>query len=297
MPLSFASAQGVDLSVTKTAGSLENGKLLRYTIVYENRGSQVAKGTVLRDSYSSGGLQTMATPPEECDDDGNQLLCFIGDLIPYGGGTFTYTVNVSPDAPDLIITPVNISSAETDTDPSNNTVVTPVTIPVPAATATSTPTSTPIVTPAPPPIEASGGDDNYEGADEVGAEQEDDDLGSEDAFTDGTAGPSPITEVDLQAEEVSTESDNRDSEANEPVSITSEPLTDDFIESERAAEILPSREAVDVSELIANSEPGSEQKAYKGDKIYGKTGPSASILLIAISLIGTLLVATVRRTK
>ncbi len=80
---------------------------------------------MVRDSYGVDGVQEMISPVEGCNDDGSNLICFIGSLASGAEGTIAYSATITENAPDFLVASVNIVSGETDSNPYNNASVAP----------------------------------------------------------------------------------------------------------------------------------------------------------------------------
>lgn len=110
------------------------GARVTYEIDYTNFGPDPAGNVVLEDNYEEAYLSIdPATLPSGCTDDGTQIVCQLGTINPSEARTLRYEGILSSGAPvgERIENTVDIVTASSDTDMSNNHAEAVVTVSIP----------------------------------------------------------------------------------------------------------------------------------------------------------------------
>ena len=114
----------VDLAIVKTDSQdpAVAGTQLTYTLTVTNNGPSTATDVEIEDTLPSG--VTFASSPD-CSESAGTVTCEVGTLAPSASADATITVNLPPDLRGQIVNTAEATSAEPDTDTTNNTATEP----------------------------------------------------------------------------------------------------------------------------------------------------------------------------
>ncbi|MEO1645358.1 MAG: DUF11 domain-containing protein, partial [Chloroflexota bacterium] len=119
--LEVRAQDGVDLALRLTSSdvSVPVNSNVSYTLRVENLGTQTATFVTVTDSLPAG--LAFVSSPDACVVAEAVVTCTAGDLLPGESIILTYTVRAN-SVGETVSNIVSVSSAETDSDSSNNVV-------------------------------------------------------------------------------------------------------------------------------------------------------------------------------
>ena len=118
-------APETDLGIAKTdsADPVSPGDPLTYTLTISNAGPSDATSVTVVDTLPSAVTFVSSNPP--CSLAGATLTCSLGELAAGGNATVTIDVTVNGDAAGVLVNTANVTGAETDPNPANNSAAEP----------------------------------------------------------------------------------------------------------------------------------------------------------------------------
>ncbi|MDQ6800599.1 MAG: DUF11 domain-containing protein [Acidobacteriota bacterium] len=118
-----------DVSITKTssAGTVQPGGQITYTITALNNGPATATGVSVSDSIPAGTSFVSATPTQGSCAGTATVICTIGSLSPMASASITLIVT-APSTTGLVINSASVASTSSDPASANNTSTTSVAV-------------------------------------------------------------------------------------------------------------------------------------------------------------------------
>ncbi|MFD0884830.1 hypothetical protein ACFQ08_09745 [Streptosporangium algeriense] len=110
-----------DLSITKTADTLNSGGTGTYTITVTNNGPSDNTGVVVTDTLPPG-LTFVSSAPPGCTAAGQVVTCPIGNLAAGTSTTITLTVDVDESVAGTVTNTASVTGDNPDPNPDDNTV-------------------------------------------------------------------------------------------------------------------------------------------------------------------------------
>jgi uncharacterized repeat protein (TIGR01451 family) len=111
-----------DVSITKTssAGAVQPGGQITYTITARNNGPATATGVSVSDSIPAGTMFVSAVPSQGSCVGTSTVICTVGSLAPSGTATITLIVT-APSTTGLVTNSASVASTSSDPASANNT--------------------------------------------------------------------------------------------------------------------------------------------------------------------------------